>query len=364
MNSTVALLVNIPTLFLLYVMIYFTQKLSGKRQFYGISLNSDYFDKDEFKNLDKAFKAFVTIGFIIFTSIALLSIFVFNAYNFASIFPMLGFCLYQFIVYVNIHNRVKSLKQELSLSISDLDLPKTKIVFDTEFINDKSKLINKFSILLIIPTLVLTLVGIYVLSQYNSIPDVIPTHWGFSGEADAFSDKTFVSVLTQVGMMVGLGVIICISAISSLKSRAKLSIDKFDESKKANLYYLSKFAISFVILSIGTHIMFINILLAICSGGNVDPYILWPSTVLIIVTAIYQTYIYYKSPNKSKSAVYSVDDDDSMWILGSIYNNPNDPSLFVQKRFGAGWTINIGTTSGKLFFALPFIIILIALIFI
>ncbi|MGL5507114.1 MAG: hypothetical protein ACRDB0_04345, partial [Paraclostridium sp.] len=94
MNSTVALLVNIPTLFLLYVMIYFTQKLSGKRQFYGISLNSDYFDKDEFKNLDKRFKTFVTIGFIIFTSIALLSIFVFNAYNFASIFPMLGFCLY------------------------------------------------------------------------------------------------------------------------------------------------------------------------------------------------------------------------------------------------------------------------------
>ena len=53
MNSTLALIINIPTLFLLYILTYFTQALSGKRQFYGISLNSDYFNKDEFKNLDK-----------------------------------------------------------------------------------------------------------------------------------------------------------------------------------------------------------------------------------------------------------------------------------------------------------------------
>ena len=53
MNSTLALIINVPTLFLLYILTYFTQALSGKRQFYGISLNSDYFNKDEFKNLDK-----------------------------------------------------------------------------------------------------------------------------------------------------------------------------------------------------------------------------------------------------------------------------------------------------------------------
>ena len=56
MNSTLALIINVPTLFLLYILTYFTQALSGKRQFYGISLNSDYFNKDEFKNLDKKYK--------------------------------------------------------------------------------------------------------------------------------------------------------------------------------------------------------------------------------------------------------------------------------------------------------------------
>ena len=45
MNSTLSLIINVPTLFLLYILTYFTQSLSGKRQFYGISLNYDYFKK-------------------------------------------------------------------------------------------------------------------------------------------------------------------------------------------------------------------------------------------------------------------------------------------------------------------------------
>ena len=40
------------------------------------------------------------------------------------------------------------------------------------------------------------------------------------------------------------------------------------------------------------------------------------------LASIYLIYLYYKSPNKSKNAVYSVDDDDSLWIWGCIYNNP------------------------------------------
>jgi uncharacterized membrane protein len=28
------------------------------------------------------------------------------------------------------------------------------------------------------------------------------------------------------------------------------------------------------------------------------------------------------------------------WKAGLIYNNPNDPDIWVQKRFGIGWTLN------------------------
>jgi uncharacterized membrane protein len=34
--------------------------------------------------------------------------------------------------------------------------------------------------------------------------------------------------------------------------------------------------------------------------------------------------------------------DDRFWKLGGIYANPGDPAIFVERRFGLGWTINVG----------------------
>jgi uncharacterized membrane protein len=39
-------------------------------------------------------------------------------------------------------------------------------------------------------------------------------------------------------------------------------------------------------------------------------------------------------------------DDDRFWKAGSIYVNPADPALFVPKRFGVGWTVNLGHPGG------------------
>jgi hypothetical protein len=36
---------------------------------------------------------------------------------------------------------------------------------------------------------------------------------------------------------------------------------------------------------------------------------------------------------------------DSSWTWGLLYNNPDDPALFVPKRFGIGFTVNFGHSS-------------------
>jgi uncharacterized membrane protein len=33
---------------------------------------------------------------------------------------------------------------------------------------------------------------------------------------------------------------------------------------------------------------------------------------------------------------------DQCWKGGLIYYNPDDPALWVEKRFGVGWTVNCG----------------------
>ena len=43
-------------------------------------------------------------------------------------------------------------------------------------------------------------------------------------------------------------------------------------------------------------------------------------------------------------------DDDRYWYGGFFYNNPDDPAMFVPKRYGLGWTPNFGNPKARLFF--------------
>ena len=51
-----------------------------------------------------------------------------------------------------------------------------------------------------------------------------------------------------------------------------------------------------------------------------------------------------KSSQTFSSSDASNPDDDRHWKLGMIYYNPDDPSFFIEKRYGVGWTINFGHT--------------------
>lgn len=43
--------------------------------------------------------------------------------------------------------------------------------------------------------------------------------------------------------------------------------------------------------------------------------------------------------------------DDRFWWLGLLYHNAADPALFVEKRLGIGYTVNLGRPAGKLLIA-------------
>jgi uncharacterized membrane protein len=44
-------------------------------------------------------------------------------------------------------------------------------------------------------------------------------------------------------------------------------------------------------------------------------------------------------------------DDDHFWKAGFLYVNRDDPALIVTKRFGVGWTVNLGIPAGWLLIA-------------
>ena len=70
----------------------------------------------------------------------------------------------------------------------------------------------------------------YTATQYSSMPDMIPTHWGPNGQADAFSTKTPLSVIALLlillimqGMMLGINVFTKQSGIKLNAAKRKTS---------------------------------------------------------------------------------------------------------------------------------------------
>jgi uncharacterized membrane protein len=52
-------------------------------------------------------------------------------------------------------------------------------------------------------------------------------------------------------------------------------------------------------------------------------------------------------------------DEDSFWKGGLFYYNKNDPSIFVEKRFGVGWTLNFAHPIGYVVIFVPLLFILV-----
>ncbi|HEX9038349.1 MAG TPA: DUF5808 domain-containing protein [Ktedonobacterales bacterium] len=50
--------------------------------------------------------------------------------------------------------------------------------------------------------------------------------------------------------------------------------------------------------------------------------------------------------------------EERYWLGGVIYYNSDDPDLWVQKRYGRGWTLNFAHPGGKLFLAVMLALLL------
>ncbi|MGN6128641.1 MAG: DUF5808 domain-containing protein [Humibacter sp.] len=56
-------------------------------------------------------------------------------------------------------------------------------------------------------------------------------------------------------------------------------------------------------------------------------------------------------------------DDDRFWKAGIFYVNRDDPAIMVPRRFGAGWTMNLGHPAGIAIGVVLLLIVVGALVF-
>jgi uncharacterized membrane protein len=211
----------------------------------------------------------------------------------------------------------------------------------------------------------------YAWAHYGRLPDVVPTHFGPSGRPDAWSPRSFWSVMllpiVSLLMPLALGVMACLTA------RAKRAIRRADggvsfEAQTTFRRYTATFLSGIVVL-ISLMLTGMSIFSVRTAAGLAQGIPGW-MMAFVILTVVYAVggglYLAVRlgqggSRLERQAAGAPLTNgvaDNRVWYLGGFYVNRDDPSIFVEKRFGIGYTINFGNPKAVALFVAFLLIVL------
>lgn len=367
MTNYIELIIIVPTIVLLAFVDYNMQKFTSKKVFYGVNIPEKYRDFEELKQIDKSYKRGILIStaaiLILQIALSLYANFTLseNLYLAAVTIPIILTVVLYYLIYYNSYKKVLIFKEKYISTInSELKSEKTQIL-DVDFIHERDKLVKKYSLIYIIPILLVVASSVYSFINYDKIPEMMPTHFNFRGIADGFTVKTKTSFFAQIGMQIVVMLLVYFSSVYSLKARVKIDKSNSKSDIAHTIKYLSHLASESFFLLLAMALLFSSISFGLVNQ-KINQMLVILSTVILLASIAPLLYTSYKLKKGNYSDVsYTVDDDDKYWLLGCLYYNPNDPAAFVQKRFGIGWTINLGSNKGKLMVACIVLMLVITL---
>ncbi|MBP1635408.1 MAG: hypothetical protein H6Q10_1982, partial [Acidobacteria bacterium] len=195
----------------------------------------------------------------------------------------------------------------------------------------------------------------YAWLSYPDLPPRVPTHFGASGRPDAWSPRSFSSVMVLPLTTLLLGTAMAVMAC--LMTRAKRAIRHPDAGVSlAAQQRFRQVSANFMalIVIVMTAMLSLMSIYAVRTGLGLAqgmPPALMAVVVVLLVLAVggglFIALKYGQGGARLERAASSAPltnglADNSRWVLGAFYVNRDDPSIFVEKRFGIGYTINFG----------------------
>lgn len=252
-----------------------------------------------------------------------------------------AYVIAHFIVYLIFHKKMKNLKEQYPEWMK-----KTQVIMvNTQFRSNKLTYSNYwFAIPFVISivTIVMTLVN------YQQIPDRFPMQYNFSGEVTNWGTKSYRSVMLMPIMQIYLTLLFLFVNIIISKAKQQVSAANPEESLNKNIIFRRRWSLFTILMGTGLIAMFMLPQLSLFYPINLKLQLYVPLVYLIAVCAgaiILSITTGQGGSRMSRSATGEngkvMDrDDDRYWKLGVFYFNPKDPAIFLEKRFGIGWTNN------------------------
>lgn len=243
------------------------------------------------------------------------------------------------------HFKMKKLKDQFT------GAGKTKSIMtvDTKYRQNKLSVSNLWFLL---HAALIAVSATLVLANYDRIPEQVALKFDFQGNIVESAAKSYWTVLSPNLMQILMLLMFVFINWSIQNSKQQTYAGDPERSIRQSSIFRhrwSHFSLlsSFMIISLFS---FVQLNMVEPEHSNLVLFVSLLIPVFVVLFAIVLSFFTGQGGSRIKrpetgSSVPPVE-DDHLWKLGMFYYNPSDPSIFVEKRSGIGWTINHAHPAG------------------
>jgi uncharacterized membrane protein len=193
--------------------------------------------------------------------------------------------------------------------------------------------------------------AIYLRTHWGDIPTNLPVHWGIGGQPDRWATLSlataFSPLVSATGVLVVLTIILYGIAywarfvnISGAQGLRELKFRRTFSAVLLALEYLVATQSCWAELSMLGH----------NANASVARLVIPLLPLFLLIFAVVMLAWLGQGGTRKGARQETLDDpvvpvgdrmEDKYWILGVFYINRDDPAVFIEKRFGLGYTLNL-----------------------
>jgi uncharacterized membrane protein len=216
------------------------------------------------------------------------------------------------------------------------------------------------------PFLILGAAAAVLQANWQRIPERFPVHWGIDGRANGWSVRTTAGVYGPLLLgvaFVALLILLTWAIVRWTRHLHARGVAAAAELARERRYLLILVAAEYVVALIisWTALLPLRALPESSPSAAVPLGLL--AALLIVLLALFMLHRPQEPMPAEGDPTVGDGTEDRYWIGGVIYVNPNDPALFVERRFGIGYTLNLGNRLSWLIMGPILLLALLPLVF-
>ncbi|KGT39015.1 DUF5808 domain-containing protein [Weizmannia sp. CD-2023] len=341
---------------LVAVMMAVTPYITRKTESFGVTIPEAAYLDPELKKLRKQYAAVIIVFSILLAAALFIAVSTSQLLQTGFALAVLVDIAGNFLIYLYFHRKMKAIKKTRNWAAGK----KQAIIVDPKFRSQKLIFSNAW---FLIHASVTAATFLMTWLCYGRIPDRIAMHYDFNGTPTDWVEKSYRTVFELPTVQLFLLILFIWLNTMIARSKQQLNAERPEASLEQNVRFRRRWS-AFMII---TGLLMILLFFAIQLSFIVPIPIAWLSyggmgaVLLIVVGAVLLSVTTGQGGSRIRVGNGAVQgrfqyDDDAYWKLGVFYFNRNDPSLWVEKRFGSGWTLNFAHPAGWIILGLIILI--------